>query len=213
MSHAELRLFIFAEHYMAMPTIAKRVWTIAEVERLVDERRGYTPRYELVDGELLVTPAPSLRHQRIVLELAVLVRDYVKRHRLGETVISPSTVSLAPDSRVEPDVYVVPAIGARLPRSTELVTRLLLAAEVLSPSSARHDRFTKRRFFQKHGVPESWVVDGEAEAFEVWHPGDARASLIDDLLVWHPDGAPEPFRLDVRAFFASVADEAEGQGT
>ena len=90
----------------------------------------------------------------------------------------------------------------------------LVAAEVLSPSSARHDHFTKRRFFQKHRVPEYWVVDGEAEAFEVWQPGDDRPALIDDRLVWQPEGAPEPFELDVRAFFASVADEdSEDQGT
>ena len=198
---------------MAMPAIAKHVWTIDQVERLMEERPGYTPRYELVDGDLLVTPAPSLRHQRIVFELAILLREYVKRQRLGETVISPSTVSLTPNSRLEPDVYVIPALNGRMLRSTELVTRLSLAAEVLSPSSARHDRFTKRRFIQKHRVPEYWVVDGEAEAFEVWHSGDERAALIDDRLVWHPDGAPQPFELDVRAFFASVADEEPDQGT
>ena len=198
---------------MAMPTIAKHAWTIDEVEELMEERRGYTPRYELVDAALLVTPAPSLRHQRIVLELAVVLREYVKRHRLGETVISPSTVSLTPDSRLEPDVYIVPTIGGRLLRSTEVATRLLLAAEVLSPSSARHDRFTKRRFFQKHRVPEYWIVDGEANAFEIWRPEEERAALIDDRLVWHPDGAPEPFSLDVRAFFASIEDEESDQGT
>lgn len=213
MGHAELRFFFFAEHYMAMPAIAKHGWTIDEVEQLMEERPGYTPRYELVAGELLVTPAPSLRHQRIVLELALRLREYVKRHRLGETVISPSTVSLTPDSRLEPDVYVVPTRSGRMLRSTEVVTQLLLAAEVLSPSSARHDRFTKRRFFQMHQVPDYWVVDGEAEAFEIWHPGDERAALIDDRLVWQPEGALEPFELDVRTFFESVADEEPDQGT
>ena len=213
MDHAELRFFFFAEHYMAMPTIAKHAWSIEEVEQLMEGRRGYTPRYELIDTKLLVTPTPSVRHQRIVLELAVLLRDYVRRHRLGETVISPSTVSLTPDSRLEPDVYVVPTIDGRLLRSSAVVTRLLLAAEVLSPSSARHDRFTKRRFFQKHGVPEYWVVDGEAKAFEIWHPEEDRAALIDDRLIWHPDAVSEPFELDVRAFFAAVADEESDQGT
>ena len=214
MSNAELRLFFFAEHYMSMPAAAKHVWTIEEVERLMEERPGYTPRYELVDGALLVTPAPSFRHQRILAELFVLVRAYVKRHRFGEAVISPSTVRLTPNTRFEPDLYVVPADGGRMPRSSAPVTRLILAAEVLSPNSARHDRFTKRRFFQQHGLPEYWVVDGEACAFEVWHPGDERAALIDDRLVGQPNGAPEPFELDVRAFFDSVADEdAEDQGT
>jgi Uma2 family endonuclease len=214
MGHAELRFSFFAEQFMVMPAIAKHVWTIDEVEQLVEQRTGYTPRYELVDGELLVTPAPSRRHQRILAELFVLIRAYVKRNRLGEAVFSPSTVRLTPTSRFEPDLFVIPAEGGRMPRLSVPVTRLLLAAEVLSPSSARHDRFIKRRFFQKHRMPEYWVVDGEAQAFEVWHPGDDRAALIDDRLVWRPTAAPESFELDVRAFFASIADEdADGQGT
>jgi len=192
---------------MFMPALRQRVWTIEEVERLVEERPGYAPRYELIDDELLVTPAPNNRHQRIVGELFVLIREYVKRHRLGEARFSPSTVSLTPQTRVEPDLYVIPIVDGRMPRWKDPVTQLLLAVEVLSPSSARHDRLTKRRFFQRQGVPEYWVVDGEAEAFEVWRPDDDRAALIDDHLVWQPGDTVPAFELDVRNFFASVADE------
>ena len=53
-------------------------------------------------------------------------------------------------------------------------------------------------------MPTYWIVDGEAEAFEVWHPDDERGMLVDDRLVWHPDEAREPFELDVREFFAAV---------
>ena len=87
------------------------------------------------------------------------------------------------------------------------MTSLLLAAEVLSPSSARHDRITKRRFFLRHSVPEYWVVDGEAEVFEVWKAEDERAALIDDRLIWQPVEHVPPLELDVRQFFADVADE------
>ena len=192
---------------MSMPAIHQHLWTLEEVERLVDEREGYTPRYELVDGELLVTPSPNLRHQLILGELYVLVREYVLLHRLGQTVFSPSTVNLTPQTRFEPDLYVIPLIDGRRPRVTDPVTTLMLAVEVLSPSSARHDRITKRRFFQRHGVPEYWVVDGEAEAFEVWKPENERAALIDERLVWQPDAPAPPFELDVRRFFAELADE------
>ena len=195
-----------AEHLVSMPVLHQERWTIDDVERLMEERDGYAPRYELVDGELLVTPAPSTRHQVIVGELFVLVREYVKRHRLGRAVFSPGTVTLAPQTRFEPDLYVIPLVDGRMPQWTDPVTRLLLAAEVVSPSSARHDRITKRRFFQRHGVPEYWVVDGEAQAFEVWKPGDERAALIDDRLVWQPrEGVPE-FELDVKRFFADIVD-------
>lgn len=68
----------------------------------------------------------------------------------------------------------------RRPPADNSATGVLLVAEILSPGSARHDRITKRRFFQRHGVPEYWVVDGEAEAFEIWTPGDTRASDVAD---------------------------------
>ncbi len=193
---------------MGMPAVEQRHWTIEDVERLMEEREGYTPRYELVDGELLVTPAPSNRHQRIAGALYVMLHRYVGEHRLGEAFFSPGIVRLTPTTRFEPDVYVVPLLDGRRLRATEAVTRLSLAAEVLSPSSARHDRITKRVFFQTHGLPEYWVVDGETEAFEIWHPTDERALLADAEVRWHPDGAAEPLVIDVRQFFADVADDS-----
>lgn len=143
----------------------------------------------------------------IVRELMLLIHPDVTQHRLGEVGFGPGEVRLTPDSRFAPDLFIDPAVDGRMPRLKDLVTRLLLAVEVLSPSSARHDRITKRRFFQRHGVPEYWVVDGEAEAFEVWKPGNDRAALIDDHLTWQPEASVPPFELDVRAFFASVADD------
>ena len=192
---------------MTMPALRTRPWTIEEVEELIGQREGYTPRYELVDGELLVTPGPSNRHQRIAFELAVLLRTYVLDHRLGEVCLGPGVVKLDPSSYFEPDIYVVPAVNGRRQASTVLVTRLLLAVEVLSPSSARHDRITKRSYFRSNGIPDYWVVDGEADAFEVWQPGDDRAALVSEQLTWHPQAASAPFQLDVAAFFDAVADD------
>lgn len=191
---------------MSMPVAPKRRWTIQEVERLMDERPGYTPRYELVDGELLVTPSPSDKHQRIVAELGFKLRSYVNRFHFGETRFPPGAVRLDPRGYVEPDLYVVPAVNGKRPRVDVPVSKLLLAVEVLSPRSVRHDRFIKRRYFQRHGVPEYWVVDGETESFEVWTPGDERPLVVDDRVVWSP-GAPEPFELDVKEFFAGIADD------
>jgi Uma2 family endonuclease len=91
------------------------------------------------------------------------------------------------------------------------MTEPVLICETLSPGSSRHDRLTKRRAFQRNGVPDYWIVDGDAEVLEVWHPDDERPAIVDDRLVWSPTGAPVPFELDVREFFASVADGAELQ--
>lgn len=205
LSNVELRQLSTAEHLMAMPAL-RRHWTVDEVNRLIDEREQLTPRYELVDGELLVTPAPSDRHQRIVFELAVRLRAYVRQHRLGEVRLGPAEARLTPDAHLEPDVFVVAARNGQMPRVNEPVLQLLVAVEVLSPGSARHDRVTKRRFLVGNGVPEYWVVDGEAEVFEAWRPGDERALLLDERLVWAPDSEVAAFELNLREFFAAVAD-------
>ena len=63
--------------------------------------------------------------------------------------------------------------GRHAPDNLEL-TKALLISETLSPGSSRHDRITKRRAFQRNGVSDYWIVDGDAEVFEVWHPADER---------------------------------------
>jgi Uma2 family endonuclease len=205
---AELHFFQRAEQIMVMPALRKRRWTIEEVERLIDQRDGYTPRYELVDGELLVTPAPSGRHQRIVGALYRILYAYVTRHRLGEVSFGPGKIDLPAEAYFEPDVFVIPSPDGRFRKANDPVTNPLLICEVVSPSSSRHDRVTKRRAFQDHQVPTYWVVDGDAEVFEIWHPGDTRALTVDDRLTWWPTGASAAFELDVKQFFASVADGA-----
>jgi len=81
------------EQIMPMSAVSPRRWTRAEVDRLIDERPGYASRYELVGGELLVTTAPSGRHQRIVPRLAQLLMPYLVEHS------SPKSSSVPPNSR------------------------------------------------------------------------------------------------------------------
>ena len=77
-----------------------------------------------------------------------------------------------------------------------------------SPGSSRHDRITKRRAFLRNAIPEYWIIDGDAEAFEIWHPNDERAALVDDRIVWQPTGSMVAFELDVKRFFADIASDS-----
>jgi Uma2 family endonuclease len=84
------------------------------------------------------------------------------------------------------------------------VQDLLLVAEVLSPSTPRHDRFTKRRRYQEARVPLYWVVDGDARQVEVWTPGDTFPRVERDSLAWQPVGAGDPFTLPLQELFQPI---------
>ncbi len=184
---------------MGMPQIG-HVWTPDEVRALPDDGR----RYEVVAGELLVTPAPSFRHQEAVLRLVTALRDYTDRIGVGYALFSPADIEPEAGALVQPDVFVGPLPEGRRPSSWADFRRLLLAVEVLSPSTARADRTVKRLLFQRTGVAEYWIVDPDARLIERWRPGDARPEVLTALLRWHPDPAIEPLAIDLPQFFARV---------
>ena len=160
-------------------------------------------RYEVVYGELLVTPAPRLSHQALLGRLFIALAVYLQREEVGHVFFSPADISWGPDTLVQPDLFVVPLEDARTGDWARL-RRLLLAAEVLSPSSARSDRFTKRRLYQDHGVDPYWIVDGEARAVEIWTPAASSPVIAREALTWHPEGATEPFRIELSELFRPI---------
>jgi len=81
---------------------------------------------------------------------------------------------------------------------------LLLAIEVLSPSSTTRDRLIKRRLLQRVAVPEYWVVDLSRRRVERWRPGDRHAEVLASTLLWHPPRAEEPLTVDLASLFAFV---------
>ncbi len=111
---------------MSMPSTQPRRWSEDDVARLIDARPGLTPRYELVDGELLVTSPPTNRHQRALLELAVGLRAYLMEQPVGEVFLGPVDLRLRPGTRFEPDLCVVPAPNRRLVNAADPIPRPLL---------------------------------------------------------------------------------------
>src|SRR6185436_8401325 len=132
-----------AEQTMGMPATMPRRWTFDEVSALIDEQEDRSVRYEFADGELLVTPAPSGYHQRLVLEFFRVIDVFVRNFALGEVRLGPSPVHLVPGTIFQPDLYVVPSVRGKRPRADVGVTSAILVIEVLSPGSQRHDRVTK----------------------------------------------------------------------
>ena len=151
------------EHVTTKPWGA--AFTRADLESMPDDGRGH----ELVDGVLVVTPAPARRHQRAVLNLAVALERACPDHL--EVLVAPFDVVLDESTVLQPDVLV-----ARRTDLTErdLPTAPVLAAEVLSPTTRRVDLHLKRAAFEAAGCPDFWAVDPDAPSVWTWHLVEGR---------------------------------------
>jgi Uma2 family endonuclease len=193
----------FAEQNMVMPAIRRR-WTTADVRALTQEDRAW-PRYELIDDELLVTPAPAHPHQIATLELWSLLDAYLDHEPVGQAVTSPSDLELRPGTITQPDVFVIPAETQTVADGLEWsdVKTLLLAVEVLSPTSLRTDRVKKRDFYLENGVEEYWIVDLDARVVERWLPEQERPELLRESIKWTPRARP-PLVIDLLKYFSRI---------
>ena len=191
-----------AEQTMGMVSHTER-WTAEQVRNLPDDGN----RYEVVDGELLVTPSPRRVHQTAVGQLFVLLDTHARVHGIGLALVSPADIELDPHGMVQPDVFVEGLVDGAPSRDWNSGAPLLLAVEVLSPSTARADRVTKRLRYQRHGVPEYWIVDLDARTIERWRPDDQRPEILGDTITWQPLDAP-PLQVDLAALFARIHGEA-----
>ena len=186
---------------MGMP--APTTWTAEMVRALPDDGN----RYEVIDGTLLVTPAPSYPHQRAVRELLKVLDPYLTEHGIGEVMLSPADIELDPKGLVQPDVFVQGLVDGHLSRAWNSGAPLMLVAEILSPSTARYDRITKRLRFQRAGIPEYWIVDIDGRIVERWRPGDERPEMLAESLSWQPEPAAEPLVIDLVTMFARIHGE------
>ncbi|MGE0553882.1 MAG: Uma2 family endonuclease [Gemmatimonadales bacterium] len=179
---------------------ATRSWTRDEVLALPDDGA----RYELFDGELLVSPSPRLLHQRAVILLHQRIDPYVRTHRLGWTGLAPADLDLHAGQLAQPDLFVAGLVDGRDPLDWSECGVPLLVAEVLSPSTARYDRLTKRRAFQRAGVPNYWIVDIDARLVEVWTPDADRPGIRDAGLEWRPEASLPPLEIELSRYFREV---------
>ena len=135
-----------------MGMVAPVYYSAEMVRALPDDGK----RYETVHGELLVTPAPTAWHQEIIDRLRDQLKPFIKKHSVGHLFSAPADISWGPDVLVQPDLFVVPLDQARTFDWSQMQD-LLLSIEVLSPSTSRYDRFTKRRLYQEVGTSTgSW---------------------------------------------------------
>ena len=186
---------------MALPVAANaKVWTLEELHSLPDDGN----KYELIHGELFVTPAPDPGHEEIAVRLARILDPYVAANGLG-FIYRPRAVVELDGSQVEPDLMV------RQPRSRSdegwaAAPRPILIVEIGSPSTRRRDREHKRDFYiDDLAVPAYWIVDPERREIVVVKPG-AGNEVARDQVTWSPPGTTSPLVVDVSQVFEEEED-------
>lgn len=172
-------------------------YTVDDLERFPDDGN----RYELLDGVLLVTPAPGVAHQVVANRLQYRLTAAVEQSR-GAHVVGPGAITVPPGTQLQPDILVYPA---RYPLDIKWhdVTEHWLAVEVLSRSSRMYDREFKRDAYFALGVAEVWLVDLRDRSVEVCRrrgPGE----IVRDTIHWRVPESDHVVPLDLREVFAGL---------
>jgi Uma2 family endonuclease len=177
-------------------------YTVSDLERFPNDGN----RYELLDGLLLVTPAPNFAHERIISRVAGTLSNAVQRpgHAL---VLTHGAVRLLPGTQLEPDILVVPD---RFPADTrwEAITGHWLAVEVLSRSSRVYDREFKRDAYLDLGVQEVWLFDRRDRSVEVTR-SRGETHTVRDAIAWSVPTLDMQVVIDLNAVFGDPRETAQ----
>ena len=126
------------------------------------------PRYQLIEGDLDMVPAPNRYHQDISRNLEYILLEYLEENPIGKLYDAPFDVYLDEHNVFQPDIVVV--MNARLAILTDAGAEGTpdFVVEILSPKTARLDRDNKRRVYASTGVQELWIIAPESKTIEVF---------------------------------------------
>ncbi|HEY9466737.1 MAG TPA: Uma2 family endonuclease [Vicinamibacterales bacterium] len=179
---------------MLMANETKR-WTLAEVHSLPEDGN----KYELIHGELFVTPAPTYQHETILARLTRVLEPYVAANDLG-LIYHPRAVFRVRDQiEVEPDLMVRSTHPSSEP-SWETAPLPILVVEVASDTTRRRDRLQKRSVYMNASIPDYWIIDGDTRSIRAIRPGEEDV-VATDTLTWAPAGAAAPLAIEVARLF------------
>lgn len=140
-------------------------WTYVDYLELPDDGN----LYEVIEGELFMTPAPGTKHQLVSGELEFALQTFIKAQNLGVVLNAPCDVLLEPGGTpVEPDIFFISRSRLDIITPQNIQGPPDLIVEIISPSNPEHDRERKFKLYQASGVAEYWIVDPEVQTVEVF---------------------------------------------
>jgi Uma2 family endonuclease len=168
---------------MGIPVVGTEVstrLTYEELRQLPDDGK----RYELIHGEVHVAPSPNTKHQLSLLHLTSSLDRCLSQNRIGVIFFAPLDVLLAADTVVQPDLIFISNARTGIILDNYIQGAPDLVVEILSPSTAAHDRATKLALYAEAGAPWVWFLDQQAKTVEVLKL-EGRKYLVDTILAGH----------------------------
>jgi Uma2 family endonuclease len=149
-----------------------RRWTYEEYYKLDDDQR-----YEIIDGNLLMAPAPDTWHQDWSRDLFRIIDRHLTAQRLGKVFFAPVDVVLDAENTVQPDIVFIATANAGIIQRRAIFGTPDLLVELISPSSVRRDRYEKKDLYARFGVKEYWIGDPANKALEILTLKEGRYEL------------------------------------
>ena len=150
---------------------------LAEIqEKITRERKTYEdyltlpdyPRYELLNGEFIVTPSPSLEHQGVSFDLSIRIGEYLRKHKIGRAYAAPMDVILDKWNVCQPNLFFVSSERASILSSAAVLGAPDLVIELLSPTTSYYDRTKKKNLYERFGVREYWIIDSDDRSIKIF---------------------------------------------
>ena len=142
-----------------------------ELERFTYEDYLHLPddgkRYQIIEGEVYMCPAPIPNHQRILTKLFKIIDHFVLENDLGEVILAPCDIIFSDENVVQPDIFFISKDRLHIITDKNIQGAPDLAVEIVSPHSLKIDKLLKRNLYAKYGVQEYWIVDGGKREVEV----------------------------------------------
>lgn len=182
---------------LSPPIPPRSLWTVDDLERLPDDGN----RYEILHGELFVTPMPVKWHQRVAARLSGRLSNWCDANP-GWEYFATGGVYINQTTWLEPDLAVFRVSTHDDASDWRAAQPPLLVIEILSPSTAKRDRHRKRPAYLAHGVAEVWLVDIDARTFERWTARSEFPELHTNTKTWSPSTDLSPLTIEFDKLFA-----------
>ncbi len=138
-------------------------------------------RYEIVEGDCYMSPAPRTNHQKVSRRLLYALEDYFRRTRAGEVFDAPTDVILSDTNIVQPDLLVILAERASIITDKNIQGVPDIVIEILSETTRKIDEITKKKLYARYGVREYWIVDPDLALVKVYGLTDGRYGRAEEV--------------------------------